>query len=64
MENALLSYTKEGKGGTFVWKGYAVLLKDFWRSKEGGRNVSLCRMTMWRSNKIWCKFQLSSIIPS
>ena len=26
MENALLSYTKEGKGGTFVWKGYAVLL--------------------------------------
>ena len=49
-----------------------ITLMDFWRSKKGGRNVSICRVTMWRSNKIWCKFQLSglckfqlsSLIPS
>ena len=41
-----------------------ITLKDFWRSKKGGRNVSICRVTMWRSNKMWCKFQLSSLIPS
>ena len=28
MENVLLSYTKESKGGTFVWKSYAVLLLE------------------------------------
>ena len=37
---------------------------DFWRSKKGGRNVSICRATKWRSNKMWCKFQLSSLFPS
>ena len=41
-----------------------ITLKDFWRSKKGGRNVSICMVTMWRSNKMWCKFQLSSLIPS
>ena len=41
-----------------------IALKDFCRSKKEGRNVSICRVTMWRSNKMWCKVQLSSLIPS
>ena len=41
-----------------------ITLKDFRRSKKGGRNVSIFRVPMWRSNKMWCKFQLSSLIRS
>ena len=41
-----------------------ITLKYFWRSKKGGRNVSICRVTVSKSNKMWCKFQLSSLIPS
>ena len=45
MENALLSYTKEGKGGTFlvVWVPSEVILRS--RTFEGQRKVAeMCRM--------------------
>ena len=58
---------KKARLEPFEWLGPIwshITLKDFWRSKKGSRNVSICRVTMWRSNKMWCKFQLSSLIPS